>query len=96
MFIGIDFDNTLTADADLWRSFIDLAKSRGHKVVIVTARRGTFENVDFIDEWLKENSLPEMPIYFTGLRSKVKHMEELGIKVDIWIEDDPLTCALGH
>jgi hypothetical protein len=35
-------------------------------------------------------------VFFTGLGSKTDFMEQLGMKVDIWIDDDPRKCALGH
>jgi hypothetical protein len=30
------------------------------------------------------------------LSSKVEHAKKLGLKVDIWIDDDPKRAALGH
>jgi 5'(3')-deoxyribonucleotidase len=93
--IAIDFDDTLTRDAALWIAFISVAKALGHRCVCVTARRNTAENIESIDEWLKENMI-DLPVYFTSLGSKVEHMKKLGIKIDIWIDDDPLKCALGH
>lgn len=38
----------------------------------------------------------EMTVYFTGLGSKTDFMQIRGMKVDIWIDDDPRKCALGH
>ena len=94
--IAIDFDDTLTADSYLWGTFVDLAKTRGHKIIVVTSRRETEENIDLIDGWLREYIVPELPIYFTSLQSKVDYMEKWGMKVDIWIDDDPRQCVLGY
>ena len=80
MRIAIDFDETLTLDAGLWRGFIDACRAVGHHVICVTARRDTDEN----------------HTYFTGLGSKVEFMKAREIKVDVWIDDDPKKCALGH
>lgn len=37
-----------------------------------------------------------LPVYFTGLSSKVEYAKRAGLAVDIWIDDDPKRCALGH
>ena len=94
MLIAIDFDETLTADAALWRAFIKSAESLGHRVVCVTARRDTDENRDTISEWMESNEI-NLRVYFTSLGSKVDFMKKRGVKVDIWIDDDPRKCALG-
>ena len=96
MLIAIDFDGTLTADADLWRKFIMDAKSLGHYVVCVTARRDTAENREWIEGWMKDNRISNVYTHYTNLASKVDHMARIGVKVDIWIDDDPRKCALGH
>jgi hypothetical protein len=95
MLIAIDFDETLTRDAALWRGFIALAKEQGHRIVCVTARRCTEDNQDTIDQWMESHGCC-LPVFFTGLASKVEHMAKIGQPVDIWIDDDPKRCALGH
>ena len=95
MIIAIDFDDTLTRDAALWIAFTSVAKALGHRCVCVTARRDTAENIDLVDEWLRENRI-ELPVYFTSLGSKVDYMKKQGMQIDIWIDDQPLKCALGH
>lgn len=95
MRIAIDFDETLTADAALWREFLVSVQSLGHTCVCVTARRGTDENRDTVAEWMESHGIC-IPVFFTSLGSKVDYMEKAGMKVDIWIDDDPRKCALGH
>ena len=95
MLIAIDFDDTLTADAKLWRVFICAAKTIGHRVICVTARRDTESNRDIVMAWMRENEI-ELSTVYTNLGSKVDHMARIGVKVDIWIDDDPRKCALGH
>jgi hypothetical protein len=95
MRIAIDFDETLTADAALWRGFVDLCRAGGHNVICVTARRGTDENRETLGEWMESHGLT-IPVFFTSLGSKVDYMTKAGLKVDIWIDDDPRKCALGH
>lgn len=95
MLIAIDFDETLTADASLWRAFIDAATAGGHRCVCVTARRDTEDNYETVTTWMRSHGI-ELSVYFTGLGSKVDFMAKRGHKVDIWIDDDPRKCALGH
>jgi hypothetical protein len=95
MRIAIDFDETLTADADLWRRFLSVAIDLGHHCVCVTARRATDDNLDTITEWMHSHGI-DLPIFFTSLGSKVDYMTKRGLRVDIWINDDPRKCALGH
>lgn len=95
MRIAIDFDETLTLDAKLWREFIALCTVGGHSIVCVTARRDTDENRETLSEWMESHGI-NLRVYFTGLGSKVDYMQSRGLKVDIWIDDDPRKCALGH
>lgn len=94
MRIAIDFDDTLTSDPELWLGFIDMCSLKGHKVVCVTARRDSDENLEAIDSWMIKHDI-EIPVYFTRLESKVEYMKRVGLDVDIWIDDDPKRCALG-
>ncbi len=95
MLIAIDFDETLTMDAELWRNFIASAMFLQHQVVCVTARRDTDDNRDAISEWMESHGIA-LRVYFTGLGSKVEFMKARGLDVKIWIDDDPRKCALGH
>ena len=95
MLIAIDFDDTLTADPIMFRTLIAVLKSFGHHAVCVTARRDTDENLEWVSDWMRENDI-DLYTHYTALASKVEHMERIGVKVDIWIDDDPRKCALGH
>lgn len=95
MLIGIDFDETLTADPVMFRTLIAVVESFGHGVVCVTARRDTSENIEWVRDWMREHNI-SLYTHFTNLGSKVDHMARIGVKVDIWIDDDPRKCALGH
>ena len=95
MRIAIDFDDTLTMDAALWRIFIASCTSLGHSVICVTARRDTDDNNESISQWMRSHGI-DLRVYYTGLASKVEHMKKLNMPVDIWIDDDPKKCALGH
>ncbi len=95
MRIAIDFDETITRDAKLWKIFIVAAKSSNHDVVCVTARRDTHDNNETIDSWMHSHGI-DIRTYYTGLSSKVDHMRAIGLPVDIWIDDDPRTVVFGH
>jgi hypothetical protein len=62
---------------------------------MVTARRNTPENSEQqnadLDHWACQ-----MPIVFSNLGSKLSAVERQGIKIDIWIDDDPASLVHGH
>ncbi len=88
MLIAIDFDDTLTADAEMWKLIIPVMKSRDHRVVCVTQRRASEENVDLIDDWMAEHDLV-LPTYFTNGEPKESYMLRMSsIRVDIWVDDN--------
>ena len=88
--IALDYDGTYTRDSDMWDRAIELFKSYGWRVLVVTARRDTEENVaDVI--------VPGCSVVFTRLSPKLWFMKEKrGINVDIWIDDDPSAVLNGH
>ena len=83
--IAVDFDGTYTADPTLWQNFILAAKARGHLVYIVTSRSFFAANQDIFDS--VEGVATH--IYFTSGELKQEYMENIGISVDIWIDDKP-------
>ncbi len=104
MNIALDWDLTFTADEPFWRKFIAMARESGHKVWIVTCRLDTEEN------WqdLMGHDYPISPVTVsdrTGLKSwqhkftshspKRWFMEQQGIQIDIWIDDQPETIING-
>lgn len=93
--IAIDFDNTFTADPVMWSKFIRDARTAGHRVVCVTSRRQTTQNNTLLDEMFKRHGI-EIATWFTSLASKTWYMQQVGVKVDIWIDDDPKTLVDGH
>jgi len=93
--IALDFDNTLTADPVLWSWFANKAKDLGHTVTIVTARRDTEENRDDVKLFQIEHGV-NLHTVFTNLRSKLEVCAERGMKIDIWIDDDPTSLVRGH
>ena len=84
---GLDYDDTYTADPDLWRQFISDAQRRGHKVVCVTARRKP-------PDFTCDPRLPEsVPIVCSGPEYKKHAAARAGYPVTIWIDDTPELIA---
>ncbi|KKM71261.1 hypothetical protein LCGC14_1432440 [marine sediment metagenome] len=83
--IAIDFDDTFSADPDLWREFVGVATGRryGHKCILVTNRPEAMGN----DVRAEVGDL--MPIVFAGRLSKKEAAARAGYSVDIWIDDNP-------
>lgn len=77
MRIALDYDGTYSADPEFWNGFIVSAHHRGHEVVCVTRRH--------------ESQAITMPcaVHYTDYWAKVPFVEQLGIKIDIWIDDEP-------
>lgn len=91
---SLDFDDTFTADPELWAAFVKLGLSRGHTFYCVTARRSTVENEDAINDLFEEHGI-QMPIIFSNLGSKMDEVERRGIKIDIWLDDAPYAIVQG-
>jgi hypothetical protein len=90
--IALDYDDTYTADPGLWNLFIKSARERGHKVICVTCRNSRWADDDCLSP-LK--ALPVL-VYYTDMAPKRWHMEQLGITVDIWIDDCPECVKEGR
>lgn len=95
MTFGLDFDDTFTACPELWSRFVTDCENQCFRVILVTARRETDENVKNIRECLKLHGCL-LPIVFSNLGSKLDAVAKRGIKVDIWIDDDPEKLVRGH
>ena len=82
---AIDYDDTFSADPELWREFVKIATGRrfGHRGVLVTNRTEDMGN----DVRAEVGDL--MPIVFAGVFSKRSMAGLAGYSVDIWIDDSP-------
>ena len=87
--ISIDYDNTYTADPCVWSFFIGTAKGAGHSVYCTTNRALPDSELDEI------MAILEVPVVYAGDRYKEDAiLEDLNVKIDIWIDDMPGTiCA---
>jgi hypothetical protein len=83
MIISIDYDNTYTADPNLWDNFIKTALSIGHTVICVTARPEVMGQV------VLDSVGQLVPVVFAGGEWKREVALKQGYKVDVWIDDMP-------
>lgn len=88
MNIAIDFDDTITRDMFAFRAIIAAFQNSGHDVYIVTYRSEQGNNSD-IKQFCKRLRKGLAGIIYTNLESKEAYMRDLGIEVDIWIDDSP-------
>ena len=78
-------------------SVVAVAQSRGHNCYIVTCRRDTDENRQ---EVYGDPDEPSTGLHwgrhlFTGLAAKRWFCEQRGLKIDVWIDDDPSCIENG-
>jgi hypothetical protein len=86
LLIAIDYDSTFTADMPMWTRFIDHAVERGHRVVCVTARRGSMDQKTEMREALPGS----VDVFFAYDRPKRDYMHSVAkLWPDIWIDDTP-------
>lgn len=86
MRIGLDYDNTYSADPRLWRKFIDAARDYGHDVRIVTARDDRFDRT--VDMVALERWCPVIYTRGTAKRWYCLHFVP-DFQPDVWIDDRP-------
>lgn len=84
LLIALDFDETYTADPELWRAFVRLAHRNGHQVIIATMRY-PHEGAEIESE---VDGLINVIIY-TGRKAKFDEVRRQGYTPDIWIDDSP-------
>lgn len=89
MNIGLDYDDTYTADRRLWRDVIGLMKGYGHDVRFVTFRFSEPNGYDNVDILYDAETL-QIPVIFCNGVQKDEVCRQLGFFVDIWIDDFPV------
>ncbi len=80
MRFALDFDGTYSDDKGLWDKFIGNCLQRDHEVVVVTFRP---------DDCPIEFNTFGIPVYYTNGIPKRKFMDNLGVKINVWIDDMP-------
>ena len=82
MNIAIDYNGCYANDRDLFNAFAKQARARGHNVYLVTAGgKATHVNTG--------NEQPFNAIIKTYHQSKKKVFDEMGIHIQIYIDDHP-------
>jgi len=92
MNIGLDFDDTYTRDPGMWDIIIPQMQARGHTVYCVTGR--TPEEGRNVLVTLGK-VVGEDHCYFTSRQSKKNYMYANGIRIDVWIDDNPVLINTG-
>lgn len=82
MVFSLDYDGTYSEDNELWLDFIDKAKARGHEVICISAR-------DQDDKDICKELLSRVRFVGTSGAHKYEYAFQLGINVDVWIDDMP-------
>lgn len=90
MNVALDYDGTYTEDPELWLAFVRALELRGHNVWIVTMRYAS-ETADM------DKRIMELVdgVVFTGRQAKRKACEERGIKIHVWVDDNPEAVVLS-
>jgi len=88
--VALDYDDTYTLAPELWVGLIRIMVGYGWKVVIVIYRdSSSFSDMDL--------NIPHVSDYiFTSGRAKQKHCEDNGLKIDIWIDDNPEAICFDY
>jgi len=85
MIIALDYDHTFTEDPQVWYNAMMIMKQAGHTVVGVTMRYpAEASGMDMRYDHVCSK------IFFTGRRGKKQFMNEQGLNVDVWIDDQPM------
>jgi hypothetical protein len=88
--IAIDYDDTISLNVEAWTDIIKLFHSLGASVYIVTYRHST----QFKDMVLDIPNVKD--VIFTGAVGKRKYCEDIGIYVDVWIDDSPESILFDY
>ncbi len=83
MLICIDFDETYTADVDMWNKIICTMKDRGHEVICCTMRYP--QEGDDVEETIGKHC----KIYYSSREAKMEYLSKMNICPHIWIDDKP-------
>lgn len=89
MNFAVDYDKTFSADPEFFKDFVALAKTYGHSCYLVTQRGGDSMWVGLDDDDVRREVGELMPIIWCGTKGKREKMIEMGIQIDVWIDDNP-------
>lgn len=82
--VALDYDETISDSESTWLAVMLLLEKQGYHVIVCTWRTPTTypEDLKFlVDKGFK--------VYYTSGQAKQTYMAKQGIKVDIWVDDNP-------
>ena len=82
MIIAFDFDDTISADKELFANMMKLVISRGHTAMIVTSRGHIGSD---IQAFMRAYGLEDIDAIATAAKAKMDV-----VVADIWVDDFPL------
>jgi hypothetical protein len=85
--IGFDYDDTFTRDPAGWSQIINFLTKRGHKVYIVTWR--TTAECMRVHAEMQYWKVDIEGIFATHRTAKEPYMNQRGIIIDVWVDDNP-------
>lgn len=88
MNIGMDYDDTYTRHPAMWDKVFKIMREAGHKIYIVTWR--TMSECVPLYQHLDGKVHGIFP---TARKAKARFMEQQGIFIDVWIDDNPLAIT---
>lgn len=90
---GIDYDDTITEDIELFGNLIKSIEDSGNKAVIVTGRSkiGFWEQevLETIEYYKNKFNIKELTVVFSGSQWKKEAAKEAGHHINIWIDNSP-------
>lgn len=92
MNFGLDWDGTVNQAYALWAIWTREAIRAGHRVYVVTMRYAS-EVDDHMYRWCFNNGVRQ--IIYTDRGPKRPAAEKQGIKIDVWIDDNPRAVEEG-
>ena len=84
MIIALHYDETYNKAPFMWDVVTKIAQLFGHEVILATYRHGILDM-----EPLLEKVSKKIECYYTDGKAKKPFLQELGINVDVWIDDNP-------
>lgn len=82
--IALDFDATASTNIPFWQMFCGLAHDKGYRVYVVTARHPNRLNI------IKAAFEGHVEgIIATSHMAKMHYCQQIGLRIDIWIDDSP-------
>jgi hypothetical protein len=86
--VALDYHNTYSADPKFWDTFIYMCWMRKWDVYCITHHVGEKQNEKLMDSIGK--ILPKDCIIFTMGKAKQDYVDSIGLKIDIWIDNNPI------